>query len=371
MGPIHPALVHFPIALTLVSVAVDLYGAATKKPVARIVGFWTLVAATLGANAAVIAGLYDMEKAAGHVDLVHVHMWLGIALLIVLFAATLWRFRLYRRGGGVGPYAVVAPAFALGIIVQGWLGGELVYANGVGVALKSESAPGHDHDTPTAPKVGAGRGLGEGEREGAGHAHDAPATTNREGSAMAGHEDHNAPASAAVSEAQHAPDNTSSPNDDRGHPGHGAPSSPPGGLAVEGRGGASDHGGHAAAASASSATSSRPPSSNASEARNASEASATRTTADTQAASPSLTLPNAPPAAMSISGAQWPAAPTPRRTQRPSNHPASPHAPSAPSYAPPSSLTPVPLLPVDEASSGQSAEPETSAPGHDSLEHAP
>lgn len=101
MGPIHPALVHFPIALLLVSVVADVVGAWNKAPAARIVGFWSLVVATVGANFAVMAGLYDIEKAAGHNDLVHVHMRLGIALLIVMFVVLYWRYRLHR--GGAGP----------------------------------------------------------------------------------------------------------------------------------------------------------------------------------------------------------------------------------------------------------------------------
>lgn len=66
MGPIHPALVHFPIALLALSVLADIVGAWMKEPAARTMGFWSLVGATVGANAAVMAGLYDTGTSGMH-----------------------------------------------------------------------------------------------------------------------------------------------------------------------------------------------------------------------------------------------------------------------------------------------------------------
>lgn len=367
MGPIHPALVHFPIVLTLVSVAVDLYGAATKSPVARVVGFWSLVAATLGANVAVIAGLYDMEKAVGHVDLVHVHMWLGLALLAVLFAATLWRFRLHRRAGGIGAYAFVAPIFALGIIVQGWLGGELVFANGVGVAVKGEAASGHDHGaTSTAtPEGAARRSVGEGEHEAGGHAHGAtpsmdtaPASSPRAAKkAGAPHEGHDASGGTS------APASPNRSNERGAHTQHEASASPGEGGEVE-RAATNAHGGHAATMSPSPTTAPQRTS-------GASDTAVPPTTKATDTrTSPSMVTPSEGPPAMSISGAHWPDASTARRAPRAASHPASPRAPSPPSYGPPASLSSAPLLTLDDAGSPPQEAMEGAA-DDDGMEHQP
>lgn len=351
MGPIHPALVHFPIALTLASVAIDVYGAATKNAVARVVGFWTLVAATLGANAAVIAGLYDMEKAKGHVDLVHVHMWLGLSLLVVLFAATLWRLRLYRRGGGVGAYAVVAPAIALGIVVQGWLGGELVYANGVGVAVKAgagehDGGGGHGRDGGAA--ASPTRGVGEGEHE-AGGAVGGRAAGRGHGGAQ------DAQPSAAAGPA---------------HDPAGAHGAQPGASAAPAR--AEEPGVPTNAASRAHAQ--RAPmaddggTTRASPGRPETEPSSA-TSGDDQATPLPPPRATVAPQRLHMTGTRWPVGSADDRARGPT-HPASPRAPAAPLYPLPRALSAAPLFPVDAPTEADDRAPPAAAPvGHEGMGH--
>jgi len=133
--PLHPAVVHFPIALLLSATAADL---------ARLAGLTgdVHVAALLMAGGLVM-GLLAM--AAGMVDFARLdsavvphalrHMaavgtaWLGYAVALYLRRDTL------NGGSGLGS-ASVALSIASGLLLAlgGWLGGRLVYTFGAGVS---------------------------------------------------------------------------------------------------------------------------------------------------------------------------------------------------------------------------------------------
>jgi uncharacterized membrane protein len=133
--PLHPAVVHFPIALLLSATAADL---------ARLAGLTgdVHVAALLMAGGLVM-GLLAM--AAGMVDFARLdsavvphalrHMaavgtaWLGYAVALYLRRDTL------NGGSGLGS-ASVALSIASGLVLAlgGWLGGRLVYTFGAGVS---------------------------------------------------------------------------------------------------------------------------------------------------------------------------------------------------------------------------------------------
>src|SRR3954470_22359710 len=94
--PIHPALVHLPIAFVLLSVAADLCARLTqsesRRAAFRAVGFWSLLAGLVGGALTIAAGYLDMRRAAltsdthEFVDLHETIGWvLGVSLAI-LFA---------------------------------------------------------------------------------------------------------------------------------------------------------------------------------------------------------------------------------------------------------------------------------------------
>lgn len=159
MKPIHPIVVHFPIALLVFSVAADLAGFFADIESLRSAGWWALVSAALGAIATVAAGIFDMRRADLHEEVhhrVHRHMRVGFILLGAIIGLTVWRWRIH-----VAPSAAV-PMYYLDLAVltvalaafQGWLGGELVYRDGVFVkqdekldphASESGEAGGHSH----------------------------------------------------------------------------------------------------------------------------------------------------------------------------------------------------------------------------------
>lgn len=142
MTPRHPAVVHFPIALTVLSVFADAAAWLTRgsavAPSLFAAGWWTLVGAVGFGALAIVLGLSDMRRETiqpdAH-DRVHHHMRVGFTLFVVLGLLFAWRlFRALRGELSVGGWYLLAAVIPLALVVyQGWLGGELVFRYGVGV----------------------------------------------------------------------------------------------------------------------------------------------------------------------------------------------------------------------------------------------
>ncbi|MEE2657219.1 MAG: DUF2231 domain-containing protein [Candidatus Latescibacterota bacterium] len=136
--PLHPAIVHFPIALLPVALAIDVAALVCRRPEWHRTAYLLLVLGTLGAAAAVISG---NQAAApyrqGDVDApVQYHDDLGSVSFLIFLVATLGRLPAYLQpevGRRIGIWVLLS---ALGVAAL-WLtsthGGELVYDRGVGV----------------------------------------------------------------------------------------------------------------------------------------------------------------------------------------------------------------------------------------------
>lgn len=166
MRPVHPAVVHYPIALVPVSVVADLLARVTGSASLRATGWWALLGAAVGAALTLVAGLADMSRVeiedAAH-ERIHTHMKVGFVLFTLIAGLTVWRWLIYdepRSGPGWGYLAAAAVVLAL-TIFQGWLGGELIYSDGVGVA-----ATGQKTEAAGAGKKSAARAEG---RDAEGH----------------------------------------------------------------------------------------------------------------------------------------------------------------------------------------------------------
>jgi uncharacterized membrane protein len=141
--PVHPALVHLPIAFVLLSAGADLGARLAKSKVRRsafrTVGFWSLLAGLLGGALAIAAGYLDMRRAAlapeTH-EFVSLHVTIGWVLGGCLAFLTAWRWLIWHRGQmTINTSYLVAVFVVLGItLFQGWYGGEMVYSYGAGVA---------------------------------------------------------------------------------------------------------------------------------------------------------------------------------------------------------------------------------------------
>src|SRR5882724_10948236 len=138
MPPLHPAFVHFPIALVVFSFVADLLGRLFNKSSLRAAGFWSLIGALLAGTVTAATGYYDFTRAtlgdtARYADF---HQDIGFILVGCVVVLTVWRWLAYaRRDVAPGVPYLIAALLVVGLtLFQGWYGGEMVYSQGAGVA---------------------------------------------------------------------------------------------------------------------------------------------------------------------------------------------------------------------------------------------
>lgn len=129
--PIHPVLVHFPVALWPVSLLGDIVGLWRGDPLWWQLSFWCLALGLIAALPTIAAGFID------YAWLPNDHPALGTAnahMLLMSSATIAFLVSLLVRGGPAATTLAIAFS-ALGItllVAGGWLGGTLVYRHGVG-----------------------------------------------------------------------------------------------------------------------------------------------------------------------------------------------------------------------------------------------
>jgi len=166
MTNIHPIVVHFPIALFITGLVMDVIGHLFQKETAKKIGLVLVVLGAVGALAAMVTGNFAEEQVedrlsrAGkqvldrHEDLgkLTTYLLLVVAAIRVLIATgwlNRWRF---VAGAALAIY-LIAGVIGLGtLIMTGYYGGELVYQYGAGVQLSPpEMEPQSNQATPPPP----------------------------------------------------------------------------------------------------------------------------------------------------------------------------------------------------------------------------
>ena len=155
MESIHPMVVHFPIALLLTAVGLDLAALIAKRPAWHRVALWNLSLGTLAAGAAVWTGL-RAEEAAKHTFEIHQvmmqHERLGITTLILGVMAASYRVMRRDQLTTRGRLATLAIMLAMtGTLLYGaHLGGRMVFEFGVGgtfgIGEEHSNTEPHHHD---------------------------------------------------------------------------------------------------------------------------------------------------------------------------------------------------------------------------------
>jgi uncharacterized membrane protein len=133
--PLHPALVHFPIACWSLATAADLASLLWGKPAWMLAGV-LLAIGTATAIAAMATGVIELMK----VDTEHpASKDLNRHMILVLTAWGFYATSLFLRLRGTTltqPDAVDIGLSAAGFVflgAAGWFGGKLVYGHGLGV----------------------------------------------------------------------------------------------------------------------------------------------------------------------------------------------------------------------------------------------
>jgi len=143
LPPMHPAVVHLPIAFVILSFLADLGAKITRRDSLRTVGFWAIIAALIGGVITIAAGYWDMNRAAlsptSH-SFVDFHLKVGWTLAACLIVLTIWRWRIRQQARRVvtNPYLVASLVVFMITLFQGWYGGEMVYSAGAGVAAAGQ-----------------------------------------------------------------------------------------------------------------------------------------------------------------------------------------------------------------------------------------
>jgi uncharacterized membrane protein len=134
--PLHPALVHFPVACWSLATAADLASLAWGEPAWRFAGI-VLLAGIGFSIPAMLAGFLELAKLAEDspaIKDVNRHM------LMVMCALACYVTSLFLRLHGtqlVEPGLLAIGSSVLGFLclgVAGWLGGKLVYGHRLGVS---------------------------------------------------------------------------------------------------------------------------------------------------------------------------------------------------------------------------------------------
>jgi uncharacterized membrane protein len=145
---LHPSVVHLPIALLPSAAVMDAIAAGAGDPTVDRVGcglWWSVSVAGLLAG---LSGMAASQEVRAEQPRAHRRMLLhglgNAAILTTALGVTLWRSR--RRASwvtaGLGLLATAAAC------VTGYLGGEMVYSDGVGVKALGEGAPQGVGDSP-------------------------------------------------------------------------------------------------------------------------------------------------------------------------------------------------------------------------------
>ena len=162
-APLHPIFVHFTIALTAASFALDLVGCvlgqSANGPSTGPAALWALGAAAIVTVGTLVTGVLSRMRApvgngSAH-SYLRVHMALGPLFFGLLLVAFTWRCTLYNSVSVVPwSYLVLVAAVCAIMTVQGYLGGELVYRFGTAVEGRYRALPiEHPGPRPCRPLV--------------------------------------------------------------------------------------------------------------------------------------------------------------------------------------------------------------------------
>ena len=133
---IHPIVVHFVIAMALISVVFDMIGVISGKKNLFEVSFWNLIVATVAIFVAIIFGQVEAGLAnpyGASRDILNIHSTIGWSLAGVLALLTGWRYVARQKDPANLPRGFLALDVVLAglVITQVYLGDKLVWVYGL------------------------------------------------------------------------------------------------------------------------------------------------------------------------------------------------------------------------------------------------
>lgn len=138
---LHVMVIHFPIALLIVAFLSELIGVLSKKQFFTNASFYLLILGSLGALVAYVSGSYTGDGITNGMfqELIEMHekaglITLSLAICTTLFKIVIYYFKIKKV------WTPLVSLVLLGILViavarTAYLGGQLVFKNGVGIEL--------------------------------------------------------------------------------------------------------------------------------------------------------------------------------------------------------------------------------------------
>lgn len=124
LGRLHPAAVHFPIALLILAALIEL--AMIVRPqlgLKRTVGILLWVGAISGTFAAILGWYAGGFRLSDRSDVLFIHRWNGTAIAVIALVAAFAHLKEWNRNG----FRLLVFSVAIALIIQGYLGGELAF----------------------------------------------------------------------------------------------------------------------------------------------------------------------------------------------------------------------------------------------------
>lgn len=145
MFPLHPRVVHFPVALLATGGLIALvYLLGWRRQDLSSVAWVTLSLGWISLFAAILTGLIDQNRAVqveGATAILNPHIAVGFALLVVYGLVLYERLRSPQALDEEGLRWRMLALLLLGLVLliaEGWLGGKLVYDLGLGVSASGQ-----------------------------------------------------------------------------------------------------------------------------------------------------------------------------------------------------------------------------------------
>lgn len=133
--PLHPMMIHFPVAALIALVASDLGYLYSADPFWARAGLWLAGVGAFGGWIASLAGLVDLLTVKGVRRLITAWCHAIIAVMMLSLASLNWLLR-FHEAGAILPWGVGLSLLTAGLIgLASFLGGQLVYEHAVGVEL--------------------------------------------------------------------------------------------------------------------------------------------------------------------------------------------------------------------------------------------
>lgn len=134
--PVHPTMIHFPVAALIGLIATDLGYVFSGDPFWARAGLWLAGVGALGGWFASVAGAIDLFTVREVRRMITAWCHALLAIMMLSLASLNWMQRL-EAAGAIFPWGLYVSLLTGALIaVTGYFGGQLVYEHAVGVNVE-------------------------------------------------------------------------------------------------------------------------------------------------------------------------------------------------------------------------------------------